>query len=118
MTTKNQVKIAVGVENKAFYLNEDLACSASPYFRAMFSGGFKEGQTKETQLLEFDAQVFGHVVKWMYGQGLQCLQCKEDHYFSKRKNDAKRDNHALAWYDIPFFSFPDQETKNAIKKYL
>lgn len=50
------------------YLNEDLLCHKSPFFRKAFQGGFIESACKEMDLPEDDPGTFGHFVGWVYGQ--------------------------------------------------
>ena len=72
------VDIFVGTERKKFHLHRDLLCDRSDYFKACFSGNFKEAQQKKLSLPEDNAESFGLLVKWLYGAPLKKMSSNDD----------------------------------------
>ncbi|KAL8893906.1 MAG: hypothetical protein Q9192_004808 [Flavoplaca navasiana] len=66
------VQLKVGAEEKTFYVHKGLICESSPFFRAAFTGGFKENSGSIT-LEEDDPDIFGHIVQWLYRGKLDTL---------------------------------------------
>ncbi|KAL9035341.1 MAG: hypothetical protein Q9180_004913 [Flavoplaca navasiana] len=66
------VQLKVGAKEKIFYVHQGLICESSPFFRAAFTGGFKENSGSIT-LEEDDPVIFGHIVQWLYRGKLETL---------------------------------------------
>ncbi len=60
------VIIQVGARKTSFQVHKNLLCDISPFFRAGFSGEFKEASDKAMQLPEDDAYTFQRFVSWLY----------------------------------------------------
>ncbi|KAL8852108.1 MAG: hypothetical protein Q9221_003038 [Calogaya cf. arnoldii] len=80
------VELKVGAEASLFHIHRGLICESSPFFRAAFTGRFKES-CGSISLGEDDADVFGHIVQWLYRGKLETLSKTEadtgDDYFMK-----------------------------------
>ncbi len=76
------VTIYVGPRREEFKLSKDLLCYVSPFFKAAFEGGFKEGHEKTMELLEDDPEAFNHVVSYIYrgNFGSLTLRDSSEHY--------------------------------------
>lgn len=60
------VKIRVGKPSTEFVVHEALLSHYSSYFRAALNSNFKEGRSKEIELLEDDAEIFKIFVHFLY----------------------------------------------------
>lgn len=67
------VTLFVGTSQKPFYVHVDLLCDASSFFKAAFTGGFKESSDKTMQLPEDDENIFSLFVDWLYHQRYEML---------------------------------------------
>ncbi|KAL8669832.1 MAG: hypothetical protein Q9168_005597 [Polycauliona sp. 1 TL-2023] len=70
------VHLTVGEEAVVFHVHKGLICESSPFFRAAFTGGFKEN-SGSMLLEEDDPNVFGHLVQWLYQGKLKTLSDEE-----------------------------------------
>lgn len=72
MLGNSWVQVEVGDEKskEAFQVHKGLLCKKVPYFNKMFNGGFLEGQTQSTHLLEDDPQTFKFFLSWLYREML------------------------------------------------
>lgn len=79
MTSGTQafVTFIVGDENQKFVVHKNLVEHYSPAFENAFNGGFIEGQTRELNLGDVDANIFGLVVNWLYTQKIILAEEKE-----------------------------------------
>ncbi|KAL8842350.1 MAG: hypothetical protein Q9205_006630 [Flavoplaca limonia] len=66
------VQLKLGAVGKIFYVHQGLICESSPFFRAAFTGGFKEN-SGSINLEEDDPDIFGHIVQWLYRGKLETL---------------------------------------------
>lgn len=64
------VTIKVGRVEKAYYIYEDLLTHCSGYFRAAFTGSFKEAQEKQLHLEDVTGKTFDFFVDWLYQRNL------------------------------------------------
>ena len=62
------VTLFVGTSQKPFYVHVDLLCDVSSFFKAAFTGDFKEGSDKTMQLPEDDENTFSLFIDWLYHQ--------------------------------------------------
>ncbi|OCK86815.1 uncharacterized protein K441DRAFT_649705, partial [Cenococcum geophilum 1.58] len=76
--THTIVTIEVGQEKKAHYIHEDLLAHCSGYFRAVFTGSFKEAEEKQLHLEDVTGETFDVFVDWLYQRNLPGQ--KESHY--------------------------------------
>lgn len=60
------VNIQVGAGKTSYQVHKNLLFGVSPFFRAGFSGGFKEALEKAMQLPEDDVYTFQRFVSWLY----------------------------------------------------
>lgn len=60
------VTIEVGQEKKAYSIYEDLLTHCSGYFRAAFTGSFKEAEEKQLHLEDVTRETFDAFVDWLY----------------------------------------------------
>ncbi|KAL9627722.1 MAG: hypothetical protein Q9204_006374 [Flavoplaca sp. TL-2023a] len=72
------VHLKVGAKAILYHVHKGLIHESSPFFRAAFTGGFKEN-SGSINLVEDDAEVFGHVVQWLYRGKLETLSKVEAH---------------------------------------
>ncbi len=72
------VDIFVGTERKRFHLHRDLLCDRSDYFKACFSGNFKEAQQNELSLPEDNVESVCLLVRWLYGAPLKKMSSNDD----------------------------------------
>ena len=66
------VQLQIGPKANVFHIHKGLICESSPFFRAAFTGGFKENSGSIT-LDEDDPEIFGHIVQWLYRGKLETL---------------------------------------------
>lgn len=66
------MKIYVGPERKQFTVHEDLLCDRLAFFKAAFTGRFKEGRDKCMDMPEDDPAAFAALVSWVYSGSLEC----------------------------------------------
>ena len=67
------VTLFVGTTQKAFYVHVDLLCNASSFFKAAFTGDFKESSDKTVQLPEDDEDIVSLFIEWLYHQRYEML---------------------------------------------
>ncbi|KAL8990915.1 MAG: hypothetical protein Q9169_007996, partial [Polycauliona sp. 2 TL-2023] len=60
------IQLNVGAEKALFHVHKGLICESSPFFKAAFTGEFKEEKSGSMLLDEDDPHLFGHVVQWLY----------------------------------------------------
>lgn len=74
------VTIEVGATKTNFHIHKKLLCDVSPFFRAGFSGRFKEGSDKSMRLSEDDVDTFQRFVSWLYTKkyGLSGFETEPD----------------------------------------
>lgn len=71
------VHLKVGAKATLFYVHKGLICDSSPVFRAAFTGGFIESAGSMT-LEEEDADIFGHIIQWLYRRKVETLSNIEE----------------------------------------
>lgn len=64
------ITIKVGQVKKAYYIYEDLLTHCSGYFRAAFTGSFKEAEEKQLRLEDVTGKTFDAFVDWLYQRKL------------------------------------------------
>ncbi|KAF2491102.1 hypothetical protein BU16DRAFT_143700 [Lophium mytilinum] len=62
--------VFVGPEGKAYHAHMGLLVHYSEYFRAAFTGSFKEAEKKELTLDEVEERTFGFFMDWLYSKKL------------------------------------------------
>lgn len=67
------VTIIVGENKRSFHIHVDLLCDASSFFKAAFTGAFKESSEKTMYLPEDDEGTFELFVDWLYYQRYEML---------------------------------------------
>ena len=67
------VSLVVGENKRSFHIHVDLLCDASSFFKAAYTGTFKEGSEKTMQLPEEDESTFEFFVDWLYHQRYQMV---------------------------------------------
>ena len=72
------VTLIVGENKKPFYVHLNALCDASLFFKAAFTGGFKERFEKTMQLPEDEESIFELFVDWLYYRRYSMLPEKED----------------------------------------
>lgn len=81
------VTLFVGASQKPFYIHVDLLCNASSFFKAAFTGDFKESSDKTMQLPEDDENLFSLFIDWLYHQRYEMLPEPDDDEDSDDDND-------------------------------
>lgn len=69
--------VLVGPEKKRFEIHKGLVCSRSEFFKAAFTGNFKESTDGILTLPEDDPAPFKHFVHWLYTGSLRGLYYPE-----------------------------------------
>ena len=64
------VTLEVGRKRARFYVHKDCLCNASPFFKAAFTGGFKEN-SGTMELPDDKADTFEQLVQWVYRQKIE-----------------------------------------------
>lgn len=72
------VTLIVGENKKPFYVHLNTLCDASPFFKAAFTGGFKESFEKTMQLPEDEESIFELFVDWLYYRRYTMLPEEDD----------------------------------------
>ena len=72
------VTLFVGTSQKPFYVHGDLLCDVSSFFKAAFTGDFKESSDKTMQLPEDDENIFSLFIDWLYNQRYEMLPEPDD----------------------------------------
>ena len=67
------VTLFVGTSQKPFYVHVDLLCNASSFFKAAFTGDFKESSHKTMRLPEDDEDTFSLFIDWLYHHRYEML---------------------------------------------
>lgn len=80
------VTIKVGQVKKAYYIYEDLLTHCSGYFRAAFTGSFKEAEEKQLRLEDVTGKTFDAFVDWLYQRN---LPGQESSSYAKDKDGEK-----------------------------
>ena len=62
------VTLFVGMSQKPFYVHVDLLCETSSFFKAAFTGDFKESADKTMQLPEDNEKIFSLLIDCLYQQ--------------------------------------------------
>ncbi|KAI4225538.1 MAG: hypothetical protein L6R36_003844 [Xanthoria steineri] len=70
------VHLKVGPNAILFHVHKDLICDSSPFFKAAFTGGFKESEGS-ISLEDDDADVFENIIQWLYRRNLEALSSIE-----------------------------------------
>lgn len=64
------IHVGTGCTKKTYTLAKLLLCHQSSYFRAVFTGGFKEEHEQTLDLDDVDPEIFNMVVQWLYTETL------------------------------------------------
>lgn len=59
------------IAGKAFIIHENVICHHSAFFRAAFTGRFREAQNLSLTFTDTSEEVFGIFVQWLYTQTIQ-----------------------------------------------
>ena len=86
------VALVVGKSKRAFHVHVDLLCDASPFFKAAFTGKFKENSEKTMQLPEDDECTFELFVDWLYHQRYEMLPQPKYHHGDSVDDDDDSDD--------------------------
>ncbi len=70
------VQLKVGPNATLFHVHKDLICGSSPFFKAAFTGGFKESECS-INLEDDDPEVFENIIQWLYRRNLETLSSIE-----------------------------------------
>ncbi|KAF2809742.1 uncharacterized protein BDZ99DRAFT_499038 [Mytilinidion resinicola] len=68
--SQDLVTVLVGPQGKAYHAHMDLIVHYSEYFRAAFTGSFREAEEKELTLEEVEERTFGFFMDWLYSKKL------------------------------------------------
>lgn len=85
------VTLLVGKSEKPFYIHLNLLCDASSFFRAAFTGDFKESSEEMMKLPEDDESIFSLFIDWLYHQRYEMLP-EQDHDDSDDDDDNADDD--------------------------
>lgn len=60
------ITVSTGADETEFVLHKNMICDHSPFFKAAFTGMFKEGSTQAMTLEDVGSASFGLLVRWLY----------------------------------------------------
>ncbi|PVH80950.1 hypothetical protein DL98DRAFT_588009 [Cadophora sp. DSE1049] len=90
-----KVTVGSGEDRQSWFLNEELLCAHSSYFRAAFQGQFQERESKQVNLEELIPTGFALLVDWIHSSAGD-ISCSKRH----GTRGAFVSTHDLSWYAL------------------